>query len=57
MPNGDSRVDVLDLIFLRNLLGQNVNTGDNWKADVNEDGRINVCDIIFTRNRLGTSRP
>ena len=55
--NGDSRVDVLDLIFVRNRLGQDVGTGENWKADVNEDGRINVLDLIFARNRLGTSRP
>ena len=55
--DGNSRVDVLDLIFLRNRLGQNVDTADNWKADVNEDGRINVLDLIYARNRLGTSRP
>ncbi|HUW30515.1 MAG TPA: dockerin type I domain-containing protein [Planctomycetota bacterium] len=55
--DGNSQVDVLDLIFLRNRLGQTVDAADNWKADVNEDGRINILDLIFARNRLGTSRP
>ncbi|HUW34070.1 MAG TPA: dockerin type I domain-containing protein [Planctomycetota bacterium] len=40
--DGNNAVDVFDLIFVRNLLGQTAGTGDNWKADVNEDGRINV---------------
>ena len=55
--NGDSTVDILDMILVRNRLGHDVSTGDNWKADVNEDGRINVLDLLYARNRLGTSRP
>ena len=55
--DGNSRVDVLDLLFIRNRLGQNAATGDNWQADVNEDGKVNVLDLIFVRNRLGVSRP
>ncbi|HUW31805.1 MAG TPA: dockerin type I domain-containing protein [Planctomycetota bacterium] len=54
--NMDCRVNVLDLIVIRNLLGQNPPTGGTWWADVNEDGRINVLDLIFVRNRLGTKR-
>ena len=54
--NGDSRVNVLDLLLVRSLLGQDVTSGTNWWADVNEDGRINILDLIYTRNRLGTKR-
>jgi len=51
--NGDCSVNVLDLIWARNRLGQDVNTGDVWRADVNGDGRVNVLDLIAVRNRLG----
>jgi len=54
--DGDSGVTVLDLLFIRNLLGQSAATGDTWWADVNDDGRINVLDLIFVRNRLGGKR-
>jgi len=53
--NGDCHVNVLDLIFIRNRLGANPNTGDNWRADiVAGDGAINVLDLIAVRNYLGT---
>jgi len=53
--NGDCHVNVLDLIFVRNRLGLNPNTGDNWRADiVTGDGAINVLDLIAVRNYLGT---
>ena len=55
--NGDCRVNILDLIFIRNKLNQPVGTGDNWKADVNEDTRINILDLIFVRNKLNTQCP
>jgi len=55
--NGDCRVNILDMIFVRNRLGQNVNTGDNWRADVNLDGWINILDLIFVRNWLYTTCP
>ncbi|HUS59215.1 MAG TPA: DUF1565 domain-containing protein, partial [Planctomycetota bacterium] len=55
--NGDCRVNILDLIFIRNRLNQDVATGENWKADVNGDGRINILDLIFVRNRLNTACP
>ena len=51
----DCRVNILDLIFIRNKLNQAVTTGDNWKADVNKDARINILDLIFVRNKLNTS--
>ena len=55
--NGDCRVNVLDLILVRNRLGQNVASGDNWKVDVNQDGATNVLDLILVRNNLNTSCP
>ncbi|HUU69728.1 MAG TPA: discoidin domain-containing protein [Planctomycetota bacterium] len=55
--NGDCRVNILDLIFIRNKLNQPVGTGDNWKADVNEDAKINILDLIYVRNKLNTSCP
>jgi len=55
--NFDCRVNILDLIFIRNKLNQDVATGDNWKGDVNGDSRINILDLIFVRNKLNTSCP
>ena len=49
--NGDCRVDILDLILVRNSLGKDWRT--NWKADVNGDGKINILDLIAVRNMLG----
>jgi len=51
-PNGDGRVNILDLIFVRNRLNQDPFSGDNWKADVNQDGRINILDLIYIRNNM-----
>jgi len=50
--NGDGVANILDLIWVRNLLGQDVFSGDNWKADVNMDGKINILDLIHVRNCL-----
>jgi len=55
--NGDCKVNVLDLIFVRNRLNTSISTGDNWLADVNSDGKINVLDLIYVRNRLNTRCP
>ena len=55
--NGDCQVNVLDMILVRNHLGQAVGIGDNWRSDANRDGKINVLDMIFVRNRLGTKCP
>jgi len=52
--NGDCKVNILDLIFIRNRLNQDVGTGDNYKADVTGDGKINILDLIFSRNHLNT---
>jgi len=53
--NMSCKVDILDLIFIRNRLNQDVTSGDNWQADVNGDGRINILDLIYTRNRLNAT--
>jgi len=55
--NGDCRVNILDLIFIRGRLNQAVGTGDNWKADLNADGEINVLDLIEVRGKLNTQCP
>jgi len=55
--NGDCRINVLDLIAVRNRLGQSVSEGTNWLADANGDSAINVLDLIYVRNRMGTECP
>jgi len=55
--NQDCIVNILDLIFVRNRLNQDVGTGDNWQADVNGDENINILDLIYVRNRLNTRCP
>jgi len=55
--DGNCKVDLLDLLFIRNRLGQSSSTGENWRADVNGDGEINVLDLIFVRNRLNGRCP
>ncbi|NQT18596.1 MAG: M6 family metalloprotease domain-containing protein [Planctomycetes bacterium] len=51
--NGDCRVNIIDLIFIRGRLGQDVHTADNWKADVNGDGTIDIMDQMLVRKHLG----
>ena len=53
----DCRVNILDLIFIRNRLNQAVTTGDNIFADVTKDTRINILDLIAVRNKLNTNCP
>jgi hypothetical protein len=56
-PIGDADhsldVDILDLVFIRDRLGQDPSSGDNWSADVNNDGVINILDLIYVRSCLG----
>jgi len=52
--NLDCKVNILDLIFVRNRLNADLETGDNWQANVNGDDKINILDLIFVRNRLNT---
>jgi len=58
--NRDCKVNILDLIFIRNRLNQLATTGDNILADVNTptpDGKINILDLIAVRNRLNMNCP
>ena len=49
---GDASVNILDLLAVRNHLGEQAGTG-NEQFDANGDGAINVLDLIFVRNHLG----
>ena len=51
--NGDCRVNILDLILVRNNIGK----GSGSKADVNGDGKVGVADLVLVRERLGTRCP
>jgi len=50
--NADGKVNVLDLIAIRNSMGKDA-AGAASAADVNGDGRVNVLDLISARNSLG----
>ncbi|NQT20773.1 MAG: discoidin domain-containing protein, partial [Planctomycetes bacterium] len=51
--NGDCSVNLLDIVFIGQRLGQDVRTADNWRADVTGDGRIDVMDQVLVRKHLG----
>ena len=52
--NYDGRVNVLDLILVRNSLGRDpASSIQARKADVNADGAVNVQDLLIVRGRLG----
>jgi len=51
--NYDGRVNVLDLILVRNSLGRDpASSIEARKADVNADGAVNVQDMIMVRGQL-----
>jgi len=50
--NCDGRVNILDLIYIRNRLGSDVSTNRNAAADVNRDGKVDVLDLLVVRNAL-----
>ncbi|HUW32197.1 MAG TPA: dockerin type I domain-containing protein [Planctomycetota bacterium] len=51
---GDCNVNILDLLQIRNALGQSPGTGSNWKYNVNKDASINILDLLVVRNMLST---
>jgi len=52
--NYDGKVNVLDLILVRNSLGRDpASSLEARKADVNADGSVNVLDLLIVRGRLG----
>jgi len=52
---GDCAVNILDMIAIRNHLGEAVVSDDNDIYDVTGDGKIDVLDMIAIRNHLGES--
>ena len=50
--NGDCKVNIVDMIWIRNKLNADTTSGDNWWADVNSDGLINIVDMVYVRNKL-----
>jgi len=52
---GDCKVNILDMLFIRDKLTSDPTTGDNWKADVTQDGDINVLDMLHVRNHLNNT--
>ncbi|NQT20517.1 MAG: hypothetical protein HQ592_12480, partial [Planctomycetes bacterium] len=54
--NFDDKIDILDLLTVRDKLQEDPTSDNNWRCDVNKDGFINILDLIYVRNHLGTSR-
>jgi len=52
---GDCKVDILDMLFVRDRLSRDPATDDNWKADLTQDGEINILDMLLVRNHLNTA--
>jgi|GEM_PF-2342776 len=53
----DCKVDILDMLHVRNHLGADVDTDDNWWIDVTEDGNINILDMLHVRDHLNDACP
>ena len=49
-PNGDGKVNVLDLVLVANSLGTS-----NARTDINGDGKVNVLDLVTVAQHLGES--
>ena len=51
--NRDCKVDILDLLAVRNNLNKDPNSSSTaYNCDVNKDGKINVLDLLQVRNNL-----
>lgn len=48
--NADNRVNILDMLRLRNLLG--ADAAENPEADLNSDAIINILDLLHLRSEL-----
>jgi len=48
---GNNVVDVFDMIFVRDHLGDDRCSGISFQADVNDDGIVNILDLTFIRSR------
>jgi len=52
--NDDKRINILDMIFIRNRLNSDFDIGNNQIADVNQDSKVNILDLILVRNFFGS---
>ena len=52
--NGDGKINVLDLIHIRNIILEESNLAGAYKeaGDINHDGKSNVLDLILVRNDI-----
>jgi len=50
--NLDCKVNLMDMLFVRDRIGMAVGSGSNWQADVNRDGRIDMLDLLYIRDRV-----
>jgi len=50
--NDDGRVNILDMLYIRNHLNDNCDGVEPLQGDVNEDCWINILDMIAVRNKL-----
>jgi len=56
--NRDGKVNILDLVYVRNYLNLDPTSGSGAaSADVNDDGKVNILDLIYVRNRLNNACP
>jgi len=55
--DGSGRVDVLDLIHVRNNLNKEPGSDGDQNCDINGDGSINILDMIMVRNHLNEGTP
>ena len=54
--NGDNKVNIVDMLAVRNVLNRDPKSDSNFRADVDGDGKINIVDMLAVRNSLNTSR-
>jgi len=50
--NGDGKIDVNDLIFIRNIIFGKIEMTADINADINGDGKVDVLDLIEIRNAI-----
>jgi len=55
--DNDGRVNVVDLLRLRNVLSGSPDSPNAFWHDVNRDGRVDILDMIVVRNHLGALIP
>ncbi|HUU68073.1 MAG TPA: dockerin type I domain-containing protein [Planctomycetota bacterium] len=54
--NCDGRVNILDLLAIRQKLGQ-PEVGEEEREDVNDDFKINILDLIEVRDAMNPTPP